>query len=144
MGRWIMLWGNFYLFYIFQNCLWFLFHFNFLTSLNFFNYLLGQDCQKQFLSASIFTLSLIGTSFDLIYLVCADYQFWTFSMLWIVRDFGVQVQPAGPFHGLPFWLWTWCYRGILGYGPNTWKTLARYHLELGYFGVWTKYQPSIS
>ena len=121
MGRWIMLWGNFYLFYIFQNCWWILFHFNFLTSLNFFNYLLGQDCQKQFLSASIFTLSLIGISFEI------------FGVCWssILDIFHVMDSEGFWCSGTASWSLSWT------------SVLIMDLMSSRHFGVWTKYLKNI-
>ena len=93
---------------------------------------LGQDCQKQFLSASISTLNSIGRTniiYHFKYLVDIDYQLGIFSMLWMLRYLGAQVQPVGAFHGLPRWLWRRRHRGILGYWPNTSRILVRYHRD---------------
>ena len=155
MGRWIMLWGNFIsFFYIFLTFWWFLFHLDFLHLSHLFSskiYILGQDCQKQFLSASIFTLNLIGIQFE-IFGVCwlaildifhvmdvkaflspgtASWSLsWTFVLIMDLmssRHFGVWTKYLKNIGKIPSWVGV--FRGILGYGPNTSQVLARYHLD---------------
>ena len=63
MARWIMFWGNIYIFLYYISRIWLIMndiYFIFSSSLFSIIFILGQDCLKQFPYASIFTLNSTG------------------------------------------------------------------------------------